>query len=415
MKKFLSLIVLTIILSGSLFSQDCLNDVYYTVMNQNAPGKAKSQFDKKCMTGNEGNAAVWLMKGNVYVRYYIYELELKKKNKDYQIKNPDIILEAVEAFYKALELDKNIEPMNRMLGAKEGQRNSARDVEDLGFKYLDEGNYDKAIECFTIAQRCYKIQLPGASVDEESIFKTNYYIYTVYKLKKDTTNYKSYLTKAYSYKDNKIVSIYKDMYALYLSENDTTKLKDVIKKAKRNFPDTFPDTKALFDIKMLELNYLYLVKSDSVKPLSLQLLNSIPIDTLNQDQILQVMDYLLNVGAITELETYIDQFLAKYESNFAFTLYKGDLYFKKFLDSQDEQEMVRKSDMNNSDKVKRGNEIIEEGKLHLANSHTWYEKAYLINPNDKHLVKNLYQVKKRTFKPIDPELEQRFKEIMTGN
>lgn len=86
MKKFFSLIVLTIILSGNLFSQDCLNDVYYTVMNQSQPGKAKNQFDKKCMPGNEGNAAVWLMKGNVYVRYYIYELDLKRKTRIIKLK-----------------------------------------------------------------------------------------------------------------------------------------------------------------------------------------------------------------------------------------------------------------------------------------------------------------------------------------
>jgi hypothetical protein len=53
MKKFLSLIVLTIILSGTLFSQDCLNDIYYTVVNQKAYGKAR----KKNGLPNSRNAA----------------------------------------------------------------------------------------------------------------------------------------------------------------------------------------------------------------------------------------------------------------------------------------------------------------------------------------------------------------------
>ena len=70
MRKFLSLIVFTIILCGTLFSQECLNDVYYTIMNQYAPGKAKNMLDKKCMPGNEGSADAWLMKGNDYLRYY---------------------------------------------------------------------------------------------------------------------------------------------------------------------------------------------------------------------------------------------------------------------------------------------------------------------------------------------------------
>jgi tetratricopeptide (TPR) repeat protein len=307
MKKLVSLIVLTIIMSGNLFSQDCLNDVYYTLVNQKNPGKAKNQFDKKCFPGNEGNANIWLMKGNVYIMFYFNEMEEEQKNKTYKMKNPDLIIEAYEAFKKALELNPNVEPMSRMFSPIQGQEKCAGPIYSLGDRYRVEKNYDKALDCYLKAQAAYRISLPNTVKPNENInvFYTNINIYTIYRIKEDFENYRNYLRRAYQFKDLKIDYVYEDIYALFLNEKDTHKLEFVIDRAYSNIPDTLNKR---FNIQLLELNYRYITNQrDTLKNLALNLINSIGIDSTRVLDLTEIMQYLVNINVEDELQSFLNQ------------------------------------------------------------------------------------------------------------
>lgn len=413
MKKLLSLFAVLMLFTASLLAQDCLNDIHYTIVNQNAPGKAKTQFDKRCMPGNEGSAKVWLMKANVYVRYYLYEQDLKAKDPKYKIKNPDIILEVVEAFAKAIQMDKNVEPMRGLFGAMEGQRECARDVEILGDKYFDEENYDKALEIYEIALRCYRIQTEKKPINEADIFRINYNLYIIYKIKQDLENYKTYLIRAYNYKENKAPAVYRDMYSYYLSENDTAKCGDVIKKAKRMIADTLP---AYYDIQLLELNYLYLTKEDStLKANALQMLQSHAVDKENEAKFIELMEYLSTVDADRELGEFVDQYLEKYPNSAAFITYKADLYQKEAANIDLEREEIRTSNRSNDEKIKLQQELIAKKEAVLLQAHDWYQKAYDLNKEDIHTVRQLYKLKMMSGLPVDDELKERFNALLRGN
>ena len=62
MKK-LTFLLVGLMISTTLFSQSCLDDVWQCLRNNQAP-KAK-KFIEECMAAYPDNAQVWLMKGNV--------------------------------------------------------------------------------------------------------------------------------------------------------------------------------------------------------------------------------------------------------------------------------------------------------------------------------------------------------------
>lgn len=403
-------------MSGSLFSQDCLNDVYYTLVNQNNPGKAKKQFDKGCMTGNEGNASVWLMKGNVYLMYYFNEMDEEKKNPSYRMKDSTLILDAYEAFKKALELNPSIEPMSRLFTPIQGQEKCATPIYMLGDRYRKVKDYDKALDCYLKAQTAYKITLPKESKpnDNINVFYTNLMIYDIYRSKKDKENYSKYLRDSYAYKElnEKFIFVYEDRYALYLNDGDTNKIANLIERAYKKIPDSLGFDKR-FRINLLELNFLYLTKqNDSLKVLALSVINSIGIDSTKKYDLTDVMQYLVNINAEDELQSIINQYLIKYENEIEMIKFKSRIFLKKALDLDDVQEKVRLSNMNNNEKIKRQNEIVVERKNILAEALVWYEKAYKIAPNDIEVIKNLYRIKKQNYLPVEPELEKKFQDIM---
>ena len=413
MKKLLSLFTVLMLITASLFAQDCLNDIHYTIMNQNAPGKAKTQFDRKCMPGNEGSARVWLMKANVYVRYYLYEQELKAKNPSYKIKQPDIILEVIDAFAKAIEMDKNVQPMRGMFGAMEGQRECARDVEILGDKYFDEENYDKALEIYHRALRCYRIQTEKKPLNEVDIYRINYNLYFIYKMKQDLENYKTYLVRAYNSEENRAPVVYRDMYSYYLSEKDTTKCGDVIKKAKRMISDTLPE---YYDIQLLELNYLYLIQEDStLKANALEMLKSHEIDEKNEDRFIELMEYLTTVDADKELGEFVDRYLEKYPNSAPFITFKADLYQREWLALDGERKEIRISSRTNDEKIKLQEELAVKMDAVLLQAHDWYQKAYDLNKEDTRTIKELYKLKVMLRLPVDDELQGRINALVGGN
>lgn len=411
MKKLISLIVFAIILSGHLFSQECLNDVYYTVMNQNAPGKAKNMMDKKCMPGNEGSADAWLMKANVYLRFFDYELNQKKQNQSYTIKNPEILVEVVEAFRKSLEINPDVQPKNGLLGPLKGQKVCASDIHNLGVKYLKEKNYDKAIEYILIAQKCYLIKVDDMQPDQENVFWTYYDLADAYHAKEDMENYKACVKKMYASK-KPIPSIYVKTYQIYLEEKDTVQCGKVIVAAKKAIADTLIEER--ITIASLELNYLNMTQQlDSLKKTALELIKIIPMDDNHIYTILDIIDYLSNMAAFTEAEQIVDNYLAISPNNFQMINLKGIIFLKKSFEIDNQAEKTRMSkELSNQDKIRIQNELKVTKDNLLKESHAWFDKAYSIKNDDPENIKFLYRLKKTIFMPVDPELEEKFQAII---
>ncbi len=411
MRKILSLIVFTIILSGSLFSQECLNDVYYTIMNQNAPGKAKNMIDKKCMPGNEGSADAWLMKANVYLRYYDYELNQKKQNPNYVIKNPEILVEVVDAFKKALEIDPKVQPKSGMIDPVKGQKVCGADIHDLGVKYLKEKNYDKAIELILMAQKCYAISIDDLRPDNEGLFWSYVDLSDAYQGKGEVENYKASMKKALTYK-KPIPSIYIKAYQMFLEEKDTVQCGKVIATAKKAIPDTMQNARLM--IANIELNYLYMTHQyDTLKLRAIEILEKTPFDTNNLNAILDITDYMSNINELHQSEVIIDKYLALYPTNFEMTNLKGIVYLKKAMNIDLQTDSVRLSKvLSNTDKIRMQQELkIQKDNLYKV-AHEWFEKAYNIDNTNAENIKMLYRVKRTINLPISPEFEAKFQEVI---
>jgi len=411
MRKILSLIVFTIILSGSLFSQECLNDVYYTIMNQNAPGKAKNMIDKKCMPDNEGSADAWLMKANVYLRYYDYELNQKKQNPNYVIKNPEILVEVVDAFKKALEIDPKVQPKSGMIDPVKGQKVCGADIHDLGVKYLKEKNYDKAIELILMAQKCYAISIDDLRPDNEGLFWSYVDLSDAYQGKGEVENYKASMKKALTYK-KPIPSIYIKAYQMFLEEKDTVQCGKVIATAKKAIPDTMQNARLM--IANIELNYLYMTHQyDTLKLRAIEILEKTPFDTNNLNAILDITDYMSNINELHQSEVIIDKYLALYPTNFEMTNLKGIVYLKKAMNIDLQTDSVRLSKvLSNTDKIRMQQELkIQKDNLYKV-AHEWFEKAYNIDNTNAENIKMLYRVKRTINLPISPEFEAKFQEVI---
>lgn len=411
MRKILSLIVFTIILSGSLFSQECLNDVYYTIMNQNAPGKAKNMIDKKCMPGNEGSADAWLMKANVYLRYYDYELNQKKQNPNYVIKNPEILVEVVDAFKKALEIDPKVQPKSGMIDPVKGQKVCGADIHDLGVKYLKEKNYDKAIELILMAQKCYAISIDDLRPDNEGLFWSYVDLSDAYQGKGEVENYKASMKKALTYK-KPIPSIYIKAYQMFLEEKDTVQCGKVIATAKKAIPDTMQNARLM--IANIELNYLYMTHQyDTLKLRAIEILEKTPFDANNLNAILDITDYMSNINELHQSEVIIDKYLALYPTNFEMTNLKGIVYLKKAMNIDLQTDSVRLSKvLSNTDKIRMQQELkIQKDNLYKV-AHEWFEKAYNIDNTNAENIKMLYRVKRTINLPISPEFEAKFQEVI---
>lgn len=411
MRKILGLIVFTIILSGNLFSQECLNDVYYTIINQNAPGKAKNMMDKKCMPGNEESADAWLMKANVYLRYYDYELNQKKQNPNYVIKNPEILVEVVAAFKKSLELNPKVEPKAGMIDPIKGQKVCGADIHDLGLQYIKEKNYDKAIEFILIAQKCYAISVDDMKADNEGLFLTYLDLSDAYQGKGDLENYKASLKKALNYK-KPIPYIYIKTYQMYLEEKDTVQCGKVIAMAKKAIPDTMLNARLM--IANIELSYLYMTHQfDTLKSRAIQILDKTPFDANNLNAILDITDYMSNINELEQSELIIDKYLALYPTNFEMTNLKGIVYLKKAVNIDTQADSVRLSKvLSNSDKIRMQQELkIQKDNLYKV-AHEWFEKAYNIDNSNADNIKMLYRVKRTLAMPISPEFEAKFQEVI---
>ena len=177
--------------------------------------------------------------------------------------------------------------------------------------------------------------------------------------------------------------------------------------------DTLP---AYYDIQLLELNYLYLTQEEStLKANALQMLQNHAIDEENEAKFVELMEYLINVDADKELGEFVDQYLEKYPNSASFTAFKADLYQKEAEKIEDERQEIRLSDRSNNEKIKLQEELIAKKEAVLLQAHDWYQKAYELNSDDIHTIRQLYKLKVMSHLPISEELQEKFNATLGGN
>ncbi len=415
MKKFLSLIVFTIILSGTLFSQDCLNDIYYTVVNQKAYGKAMKMMDKKCMPGNEANAQVWLMKGNTYFFYALTEMKRAEMDTNYIIANPEYIVVAYEAFRKAIELDNQIEEnvKSGLYGPKAGQKICGEFIHAMGKQAILDTNYKKAIEYILIAQKTYGIVLKGEEKDEklfeDNMFEVYFDLTRIYLALNDKENIQVNLKKAMS-KNKDFPAIYYTAYNFFYQNKDTLECGKVIKKTRMiaSKTDSISYKKNYY---LLELTYYDMMSMvDSLKSRSIEMINEIGIDSINKNFYTEVIGTLFNQFIELETEKILDLYLEKYPMDFDMIKYKGFLNLVKISAIINQNAAIASSTtLTGAEKRKQSeaNNVLKS--QYYDEAIIWFKKAYVINPANEDVIKYLFQSYSGAGRSA--EMDPAFKEI----
>jgi len=389
MKK-LTCIILFAFLTCNAFSQPaCLKDVWQT-LDRNQLGKAKTEMDK-CMKGNESSADAWLLKANVYLRYYAFEADQKISNPAYEIKVPDAILEAFNAFYKAFTLNQDVKVMSRMFGPKEGQITCAPAVHDLGVDEMKKKNYEKAIECFNTAIRGYNL-----TDNKQSIARAYIDMGTCYYLQNDTANYLKSLDNA-ARLSPPIPDLYIILYNLYKEKNDTLQCDRIIKLGKRAVPDTLAGAA---ELKVYELDYLAITgRTEQIPELALKLFEANKNDT----NVLYYLAINLVNNKFYELATtIIEHGLTLVENPLDFN---KQMAFRYFYETVHYQVLI--DEAFNEQKWALRNELEAQRKKLMELSHEWLEKVYAQDKEDVDNNIMLKRIKVVLEIPVPDELNEK--------
>jgi len=389
MKKILLLIVLSIFLSGAISAQTCITDVWMSIQNDQI-GKAKKLIDE-CMIGNESSADAWLMKGNVYIRRYQQEQNKLKSDPAYVIKDVDAIWIAYEAFYKALQLNLKVEPKLGMFPPKNGQLICAEGLVAEGQKALKNNDPDKAFKYIETAATIYK------TLDEKNPdlpYNLGIFYLQLAQIayeKQDLDTYKKMLQEGVKAKTI-LPEPYLFLYDIYKAEKDTVNCGNVLKSAKNAVPDSMA-----FDIHCSNLEYLSMNNQTEKFNTLADTLIKRNSDTLKLTTIAVI---LTNNNQFDKAEAALTKGLAIYPDNFGLNQKMGyNFFFKAISLNNAIQEAT------NTRQYTKVSEIQTEQKAILEKAHTWCEKAYLINGNDKDNNLMLKQLKVQLNKPVPDDLK----------
>lgn len=391
MKKLLVLTAISLLMVGTSISQSCMTDVWMCLQNKQI-GKAKKIIEE-CMPGNEQNAELWLMRGNVYLQRYEDEIERKNNNPKYIIKDTDAIWIANESFFKAVELNPNVEPKPGLIDALTGQILCARPFYIIGQEAKKNKQWEKAYKYLNSAAKSLKLDQQNTNLAQD----LGYLYFDLSQIAlflNQPENYKAMLLEATKVK-TPVPEIYLLLYDLYKSENDTTRCGEIIASAKKNVP-----AERVIMIQELELEY-YVMTGDLEKlnaatdKLAIEYADSAAF-------IAKLALYMTNSDQFQKAESYLEKGLAIDSTNFELNQQMGYRYFFEAITYQNL--MDKATEDRNWDKLR---ELKEKEKIVLEKAHTWVEKAYMINNNDRENNIMLQQLKVKLIKEVPQELKDK--------
>ena len=383
MKK-LTFLLVGLMISTTLFSQSCLDDVWQCLRNNQAP-KAK-KFIEECMAAYPDNAQVWLMKGNVYVN--LYNSDQKKLNADpnYTPRYPDALMIANEAFVKALELDPKVQPKTGMLGAIDGQRLCADPFYEMGAKYAEKKDYENAIKYYTLAAKNYEL-----GKNKKNASATYFQLAVSYFGQDKQAEGKEMLLKSISAYPALLSASYTTLYDVYKSEKDTVNCGKILEKGLAAFPEDEDIMKAQIDFfdmtgqgeKVLALCDTMLAK----KPGDL----TVAANCAN---------YMSNAKYFQKAEEILTGLLEKNPNDFQLNFQMAYRYFMEVVEYEDKIDAAMKAKQ-----YAEVNPLRTAEKEIIQKAHDWSQKAYDINGNVQQNNIMLQQLKVKLLIPVPEELK----------
>ena len=370
MKK-INLLVILLLFAGyfSMAQQTaCYKDVEYTLVSLKQVPKARTMMEEKCFPGNESNADVWLLRGNVFIR--LHENEQDRYNKEpnkYVIRFPDAVVTANESFYKALELKKDIKPNAGLLGPKDGQVLSADIINNMAKDAFLKKDYNEAIKLYNLVVRSFKVD-----IKEYGIFLAYAYsdLADCYKAAGDDENYKKLLLEAAKL-NVADPYIYLSIYDIYKQERDTVKCGEILTQARKIIPDSIA-----IDVKGYELDY-FAMMGDSTKLINAAV--AMYEQNKNNIEVIKLVStHLINNKEYTLAREMIDAGLKLVPNDFDLTQLMGYAFNSEALDYFNKTEEL-KSLKKYTPALEYRDKYMETYKLALP----WAEKAYQINAEDR--------------------------------
>lgn len=364
-------------------------------LRNNQVGKARKVMDA-VMVGNEQDAQAWLMKGNTYLRVYQQDQERKAKDASYVSRTPDAIIIANEAFYQAISLDKDVTPKTGMLGPIEGQALCADPVYAMAQQAAENGDMENAIKYFNLAARDFK-----AAKSNVNAGITYYAVAQLYKQKGDKANFKAMLNEVVKLKYPGSEA-YLDLYDLYKEEKDTVNCGKILKTAIKNVPE---DKRA--DIEAAELDYFAMTGqidklNATCDEMAAKYEKSAAVMAL-------IANHLVNNAQYEKAEAVINKGLAvaqRPEDIAELNFQMASRYFFEAVANDKMQEQIMKSKEGSyMERAEKVNALKDAQKPILENAHTWSEKVYQLNPNDRYNNEMLQQIKLKLMLPVPEELK----------
>ena len=367
MKKTFFFTILFFVVCHFLSAQaPCINDAEYTLVSMKQIPKAKKIMDE-CFPGNESSSKAWLVRANVYIQYYTYEIERKNKDSKYVINVPDAIIIANESFYKALELNQDIKAPGGLFDPKEGQLLSAPPIHDLAAEAMEKKDYAEAIKLLNLVIRSYRADIKGYAKDLVVVY---YDLANCYYAMGDEANYKKTLLDATKL-NVPVPDIYLSLYDLYRKDNDTVKCGEILTQAKKAIPDSLA-----LNIRAYELDY-YAMVGDSAKLIDAAL-KMFEKNKKNLEVIIMVSRYLVNGKLYTQAEEVINAGLAMDSKNFELNQLMASRYYFEAADYD-----KKKEDLLALRKYIAAQPFLEKANEILGTAVIWAEKAYKINQDDR--------------------------------
>ena len=396
MKKLFVLAVIAIMAIGSAYSQS-LEDVWMNLKNKQI-GKARKVMDA-VMVGNEQNAQAWLMKGNTYLQVYQQDQERLAKDPSYVSRTPDAIIIANEAFYQAISLDKDVQPMTGMLGPKDGQALCADPVYTMAQKAAESGDKENAIKYYNLAARDFKAAgTPNARLNAGIAY---YEVAQLYRAAGDKENYKNMLNEIVKLQFPDPV-VYTELYDIYKEEKDTVSCGKILKTAMKVVKE---ENRA--DIEATELDYFAM--TGQIDKLNATCDEMAAKYEKHAAVLALIANHLVNNAQYEKAEAVINKGLAvatKPEDIANLDFQMASRYFFEAIANQELQDQTMKSKEGSyMERAEKVNELKAAQKTILENAHTWSEKVYVLNPDDVNNNVMLSQIKVKLLLPVPDELK----------
>lgn len=391
MKK-LFLAALVCIFAISMDAQN-VNDVWLLLQNNNVAGAQKKIEECMAIPSYQNDATAWLYRGNVYLRIYDRDNERKKNKPDYVTRYPDAIFTAYESFYKAMELNPKMEPINGLVSPKDGQLTCGSEMYTTGYNAYLAKDYEKAKKYLSVATKA----LGSDEGMKEYTGYAYYFLYMMARTENDAEAQKKALDDAIAVNTNNDV-LYRLAYDLYNKAQDTVKCGEILKSAKKYVPK---DKRG--NIYALELSYLISINDSVQLEKCFKNVKKYTNDTI---VMADCANYLVNAKGFEPAKELLDSALLNYPDNFSLTSMMAYCFFMEAAElgslsskAMSHQELSFNERLDLSDKYKA------EQTKKMEEAYNWAIKAYGMNKNDRTNNNILKQTGMQLKKDLPAELQ----------